>query len=291
MATPPKNQVIQLGDYTDSNFETFLVFFTNLEFNKPKKISMKITNDNFNWKNSLRMKINAVLLLSDEVNSQYKRAMKVKEEMKEKGFVDNLESMLLLIKFETLLNSIYSLCDNLAFVGQKLHPGIKKMFNDQRNNIRKHRDKYPEYSAYLDLIEGADWYDKLHTMRSESTHYLPGFVFHSLNGLGILYQNMEHSKDQIEIENIHDYVADLISKLNEFLEKYGEYHLKHFINEKHETFFPCLIPNSDGLSYLFGGRVLTFSEYLNKQPGRCTALDVPCPNRTICPACQKNKDS
>ena len=58
MATPPKNQVIQLGDYTDSNFETFLVFFTNLEFNKPKKISMKITNDNFNWKNSLRMKIN-----------------------------------------------------------------------------------------------------------------------------------------------------------------------------------------------------------------------------------------
>jgi len=288
MANSKNNQVIQLGDYSDSKFETFLVFFTNLKFNKPEKIPIK-NNETYDWKTSLRMKVNAVYLLSNEVNSQYNKALIANEELEIKGIISDLESTLLLIKFETLLNSVYSMCDNLAFVDQKLHPGIKKLFNEQRKNISKYRVKYPEYSEYLDLIERTEWYDTLHTMRSESVHYLPGFVYHSSTGLGILYQNMVHSKDRIEIDNINEYVTDLISHLNKFLEKYGEYHLKQFINERHETYFPCWIPK--GAGFLVGGRVLTFFEYLNKLPGRCTALDVPCPNRKNCPAYQKNEGS
>ena len=214
--------------------------------------------------------------------------MKSKEEMEIKGFGSGIESELLLIKFETVLNSVYSLCDNLAFIGQTLHPGIKRSFNDQRKNIEKHRDRYPEYLEYFDLIASADWYEKLHTMRSESTHYLPGIVYHLPNGLGILYRNMEHSDERIEIENIRDYVVGLLVDINEFLDKYGKNHLKQFITETHTTFHPCLIPNPAGKGFLSGGRVITFSEYKNKLPGHCVTRNVPCPNKKNCPAYQNN---
>jgi hypothetical protein len=138
------------------------------------------------------MKINAVHFLSEDVKSQYHKAIKEKEELERDGKSSGIESTLLLIKFETMLNSIYSLSDNLAFIGYVLHPKIKRSFNEQRNNIEKYRNLYPEYSEYLDLFACTDWYDTLHTMRSESTHYLPGFIYHSDSGLGVLYRDMEH---------------------------------------------------------------------------------------------------
>jgi hypothetical protein len=268
-------------DYHDSSFLIFLEFFPNL--NCFKEIQRK-----YDWRSSLQMKINAVSVLSEEVKSQYDKALKAKEEMEKKGFGSGLESTLLLIKFETMLNSIYSLCDNLAFVSYKLHPGIKKLFNDQRKNITKHRELYPQYSEYLNLIESADWYEKLHSMRSESTHYLAGFVFHSLSGLGILYQNMEHSDERIEIENISNYVDALLRDINEFLEKYGKYHLIQFITENHTTFHPCFFPNPLGKGFSVGGRVITFSEYMEKNPGKCQFRDIPCSNKTNCPAYLNN---
>jgi hypothetical protein len=215
--------------------------------------------------------------------------------MEKNGFGSGLESTLLLIKFETMLNSVYSLCDNLAFIGQRLHPGLKRSFNDQQKKVEKYKTRHPEYSEYLDLIKSADWYEILHTMRSESTHYLPGFVFHSQNGLGILYQNMEHldnseeSDKKIEIENIRDYVVKLLEGINDFLEKYGKYHLKQFIAEDHITSHSCWIPNPIDKSFLAGGRVITFSEYLKKQPGKCFAL-FSCPHKEHCPAYQKMKN-
>lgn len=266
-------------DYNDSQFQTFLEFLINLKF-----------DNNYNWRSGLQTKINAVLLLSNEVKSQYDKAMKAKEEMEVKGFGSGLESELLLIKFETLLNSVYSLCDNLAFISYRLHPGIKKMFNVQRKNIAKHRVNYPEYSEYLDLIESATWYEKLHTMRSESTHYLPGFVYHSKNGLGILYRDMEHSNERIEIENIQDYIVNLIAEINDYLERYGNYHLKRFIDEGHKIFYPCLIPHPEGKGFLAGGRVITYSEYMKKLPGKCQFRDIPCPRKNICPAYSKNDE-
>jgi hypothetical protein len=236
------------------------------------------------------MKINAVSVLSTEVQSQYNKAVQAKEEMEKKGFGDGLESTLLLIKFETMLNSIYSLCDNLAFISQKLQPGIARSFNDQRKKVGNYRAIYPQYSEYLDLIENVTWYEMVHTMRTESTHYLPGLVFHSSSGLGILYQNMEHSKEKIEIENISTYVVDLLREINEFLEKYGKYHLNKFIIESHTTFLPCFFPNPLGKGYSVGGRVITFSQYMKKFPGKCQFRDIPCPRKNICPAYPQNNE-
>lgn len=269
-------KIIVFEDYHDSSFLIFLEFLINLKF-----------NNNYYWRESLQTKINAVTVLSEEVKSQYDKALKAKEEMEIKGFGSGLESMLLLIKFETMLNSIYSLCDNLAFISHKLHPGIARSFNEQRKKINTYQTTYPKYTEYLNLIENANWYEKLHTMRTESTHYLPGFVYHSVNGLGILYRDMEHSEERIEIEIIREYVETLIANINDFLEKYGIYHLKQFINENHKTFHPCLIPNPEGRGFLAGGRVIKYSEYRNKLPGECINREIPCPNKKICPAYQK----
>ena len=77
---------------------------------------------------------------------------------------------------------------------------------------------------------------------------------------------MENSDERIEIENIRDYVVTLLAEINEFLEKYGKYHLQQFINAKQETFHPCLFPNPEGKGFLVGGRLILFSEYKNVNP-------------------------
>jgi hypothetical protein len=280
--TKEPNEMV-FKDYYDSSFLIFIEFFPNLDcFNEIQK--------KYDWRGSLQTKLNAVSLLSEEVKSQYDKAMKAKEEMEIKGIGSGIESMLLLIKFETMLNSVYSLCDNLAFISQRLHPYITRSFNEQRKKIENYRTLYPKYSEYLDIIESADWYEKLHTMRTESTHYLPGFVFHSPNGLGILYQNMEHSDERIEIENIRDYVVTLLAEINIFLENYGKYHLHQFIEENHKIFYPCLIPHPEGKGFLAGGRVITYSEYMKKLPGKCQYRDIPCPRKNNCPAFLKSEE-
>lgn len=271
-----EKEILVFIDYRDSHFFTFLEFLTNLKF-----------ENNYNWRSGLQTKINAVTLLSEEVKSQYDKAKKAKEEMETKGFGSGLESMLLLIKFETTLNSVYSLCDNLAFISHIFHPGIARSFNEQRKKSETYQTIYPQYSEYLDLIKNAIWYVKLHTMRTESTHYLPGFVYHSKSGLGILYRDMEHSNERIEIENIRDYIVTLVAEINEFLESYGKYHLNNFINDDYKTFHPCLIPHPEGKGFLAGGREITFLEYKNKLPGICVITGVQCPNREKCPANKK----
>jgi len=296
-----KRQTEKMGfnDYQDSSFSIFLEFFPNLncfkeihENDESKEIQRK-----YNWRGSLHTKINAVSVLYEEVQSQYNKALLAKEEMEKQGLGTGLESTLLLIKFETMLNSVYSLCDNLAFIGQRLHPGLKRSFNDQRKSIQKYKKRHPEHSEYLDIIGSAEWYEILHTMRSESTHYLPGFVFHSQTGLGILYQNMEHldnSKEpdkKIEIENILDYSNTLLVEINKFLERYGKYHLTKFLTENNTTFHPCIFPNPLGPGFSVGGRVITLSEYIKKLPGKCQYRDIPCPNKENCPAYLKNSES
>jgi hypothetical protein len=294
---------MKFDDYQVSLFWVFMEFFPNLtcfkepEYpNETKEIQeekfQKEIHRKYYWPMSIRDKINSIFVLSQEVNSQYEKALQAKNEMEEKGYGTSSESTLLLIRFETMLNAIYSLCDNLAFIGYKLHPGIKRSFNEQWKKIRKSDTYHPEYADYLNILKRADWYEILHDMRSESTHYLNGFVYHSPTGLGILYKNMEHldnteeSDKKIDIENILEYTNSLRAKLDGFLEEYGKYHLEHFIDEKHTIFHPCLIPNPDGKGFLAGGRIISLSEYLGKQSGKCIK-NFECPNRTCCPAYEK----
>jgi hypothetical protein len=296
----------KFDDYQESSFRIFMEFFPNLTcFKEPQKDddSKEIQEKKFQkeihrkyyWPISMREKINSLSVLSGEVKSQYEKAVQEKKEIEKKGHGNSFESTLLLIRFETMLNAVYSLCDNLAFVGYKLHPGIKRSFNEQWKKIRKSRNYKPEYSEYLEIIGSTDWYEILHNMRSESIHYLNGFVFHSPTGLGVLYQHMEHldnteeADKKIEIENILEYTNSLLEKINGFLEDYGKYYLDHFIDEKNETFHPCLIPAPENKGFLAGGRKITLSEYLKKQPGKCIN-NFECPNRSFCPAFQKRVD-
>ena len=83
--------------------------------------------------------------------------MQDKMEIEKIGYCSGLESTLLLIKFETMLNSIYSLCENLAFVGHILHPGIPESFNEQRiksRNIGKNIPNIQNILIYLKISRG-----------------------------------------------------------------------------------------------------------------------------------------
>lgn len=287
MVQEKQKKTVIFDEYHQSRFLIFLEFSQNLNcFNED-------IDKKYRWRMSFQTRISAISILSNDVKIQYEKAIKEKEEIEKRGSGSGLESTLLLIKFETLLNAVYSLCDNLAFIGRRLHPGIAQSFNEQRKKVGKYRDQYPKYSEYFSLFDYVDWYEQLHKMRSESTHYLPGFVYYSKSGMGILYKNMEHLDDpneKIDIENILEYVSELVNGINIFLDQYGNYHLKQFITDEHTTFSACLIPHPEGKGFLVGGRVIKKSEYLKKQPGKCID-NFECPNRGYCSAYQKKVES
>lgn len=266
--------------YPDSNFSTFLQFYesiVNVDY-----------NIKFHLRESIKHRIGTIQFFEKELTNQIQRSMEEKKEIDKIGYGNLIEGTILLIRFETFLNSIYSLCDNIAYLGQQIHPGIKRGFNEQLKNYQRHLDLYSQYEDYLNIIKSCDWYEDLHTMRSESTHYLPGFVYHPDNGkLGVLYRNIVVSKEKIEIEDISEYIHKIVEEVYKFLENFGEYMVNNYLTDKSETAFFCMIQKTgpDGKAIFMPAlRMVTYEEYKEKKVGRCTNKDVPCPNKEFCPA-------
>lgn len=266
--------------YPDSNFSTFLQFYNSIE-NIDAILKIHLIE-------SIKHRIGTIQFFEKELIDQIERAVKEKSESEKQGFGSRNEATILLIRFETFLNSIYSLCDNIAYLGQQIHPGIKRGFNEQLKNYQRHLDLYSQYEDYLNIIKSCDWYEDLHTMRSESTHYLPGFVYHPNNGkLGILYRNIVVSKKRIEIEDISEYIHKIVKQVYKFLDNFGEYMVNKYLTDKSETAFFCMIQKTepDGkVIFMPALRMVTYDEYKEKEVGRCVDKEVPCPNKEFCPA-------
>jgi len=100
------------------------------------------------------------------------------------------------LRYETYLNTIYSLCDSLGIIVQGIFPKerlpercnqLKRNFNIQRKFLVKHKSDDP----YSRLLAINDWYDGVHRVRSEATHNLSGFVTNSMDNLFDVFDRVE----------------------------------------------------------------------------------------------------
>ncbi|MFA4876566.1 MAG: hypothetical protein WC586_04065 [Methanoregula sp.] len=267
--------------YSDSKFNAFLDF-------------MPIVYPNFlniiRWRESIRTKMRIISLLSKDIFQQYQLTVDQKEKDKLEGYGDGIAASLLLIRFENYLNAVYSLLNNLAYIGQISHKGLAHQFNTQRERASNYRKKYPRYSEYLDLIENCQWYDQLHAMRTDATHFLEGFVYYTDDGLGILYFDKEpkefNNDVKLKIEDIRIYTEQNIKDLSDFLDCFGEYYLTKYCNNESSIPLACPILVVNGKSFFSGFRSVTYEEYQNKNIGRCMSKDPTCKFKDFCPARQ-----
>jgi hypothetical protein len=270
-------------EYEYNDFELFLMFFNTIE---PPIFNDKETCYIYDWAGSLRDKFNAVSILYNEVLYQINMCKNEYEQTKEKGYGSRVQATILLVKYETFLNSIYSFCENISYLVMELYPkaSLPRGFNEQKTkhleNLRRFDDNYAK------MLASADWYDEVHSMRSEATHYLSGFIFISNTGEpGYLnkkpYSKRGTTQEKIKIENIEKHVKETYNKLYSFVNEFSKHFVELRCNKDKPVAGLCLCGG------LTGVRTMTLKDYLLRNPPRCVALEFNCPVEEKCTAVNK----
>lgn len=125
---------------------------------------------------SLQNRLRMLTILRNDIHNLNKEA---KEEMKrtqEKGSGINEKGLILTIYYESFLNQIYNIMENLAKINLFMfdaNPSVSPHFSNQMTAIKKgNLNFYPDYDK---LIKNEmDWYKQVHQIRSNVNHYMVG---------------------------------------------------------------------------------------------------------------------
>jgi hypothetical protein len=122
---------------------------------------------------------NRIRMLTILRNNIYELNKEAKEEMKrtqEKGSGRNEKGLILTVYYESFLNQIYNIMENLAKINlfmfdANINP--KHGFSDQTKKINKEQLKFhPDYDKLIK--EKMNWYTEVHQIRSNTNHYMVG---------------------------------------------------------------------------------------------------------------------
>jgi hypothetical protein len=239
--------------------------------------------DGMRWYFSIQSKLAAIEILRTDVLRQIPKCLAEEKGIREKGYGDGIEARILAIKYEVFLNSIYALCENLGYVAWcLLDKRVPRHFNDQKKLAKVDKLLDPSYGK---LLSASSWYDEIHLMRSESTHYLSGFITYT-NETQVGYYNLPKSEkgtpvSKIQIENIEEHVNHLFADLLIFLVAFGNYFIT-IIKSEFRVSQVCLYYNG-----LIGAKMISLREFLNDEPGECQTPAFDCPQKNSCKARKK----
>ncbi len=240
-------------------------------------------SDGMRWYFSIESKLTSIEILRTDVLGQIPKCLAEEKCIREKGYGDGIEARILAIKYEVFLNSVYSLCENLGYVAWcLLEKRVPRHFNGQKKSAKAGRllDSY-----YGKLLATSSWYDEVHLMRSESTHYLSGFATYT-NETQVGYFNVPRSEKEmsvpkIQVENIEEHVNQIFANLVLFLASFGDYFVT-LLNPEIRVTQVCLYYNG-----LIGAKVISLRELLNNEPGECQTQTFDCPLKNACKARKK----
>jgi hypothetical protein len=274
-------------NYTD--FELLLHFIDTIEppifsgYDKRLCIERSYAHE---WATSLLDKFNAVAILYNEVLDQIPKWKNEYKQIQETGYGRTLQETILLVKYETFLNSIYSFCENISYMVRELYPkaNLPTKFYEQKTKHLENISNFDSY--YAKLLESTDWYDEVHSMRSECVHYLSGFIFISeIEEPGYLnnkpYSKRKGHTEEIEVKNIEKHVREIYSKLYYFVMKFSRHLIEHRCNKDKTVGEMCMFCGLTGI------RTMTLNDYFIKNPPRCEALEFNCPVEDKCTASNK----
>jgi hypothetical protein len=204
-----------------SNLELFTSFIKGdrrcspqfkLEQKKGKSPVKSLDFPLYRYAISLKSRVQILSMLKEEVLCQNKMAMDEYEESQKIGMGTSYESLKLVIYYESFLNQIYNIMENISrinlimFDDNKNKPPNK--FSDQVKQIKKGNLKlHPDYDKLIK--EKIEWYDKVNLIRNNANHFLAGFVVfgRSEEGKTIpeylnynLSEREKHSCEELEIK-------------------------------------------------------------------------------------------
>jgi hypothetical protein len=244
------------------------------------------TSDVHLWRDSLKSKFIAVSLLYEDVLNQIPIWKSDIELTKERGFCDDISQVILLIKYETFLNSIYNLCETLSHLVRRFYSkaNLPHGFHKQMKFTQTIKDVD---ETYFRILERVGWYSEVQSYRSEATHFLSGSIFISDSGEPG-YQNKPYNERQdalknISQDNIKQHVVELYKKVCSFVTEFSKHFLLTKCNKDKPIAGFCL-RRADGRT---GTRTITLNDYLCGKPPTCIAFEFDCPHEEECEALNK----
>jgi len=267
--------------YDYDYFELFLNFLTTIEpgiftkkiiqYNNPKIEDIEISYI-YEWKNSLEDDYSAVQILYQEILYQIPKCRNEIEIEEKLGFSNKIQQIIFLVRYETFINAIYILCENLACLLRDLYPGasLSTHFYNQKNNQKEIIKNVDEY--YSKILDRADWYDEVQLIRSKFTHNLSIYVRSSNSGETV------YLVDKIEEEHVKELYERLCSFLTEIS--------KHFIkkcNMNKQIGGLCFKRSNVGQGF----RAISLNDILLRNPPTCIAMVFNCPHEEKCNALNK----
>ncbi len=265
---------VKFDDENLSNFQLFLDFLQAAKFPIP---------DAFRWSMSIRDKIFKMNIAYEEVLRQIPVWYDDHEEMGKTGLGSTKEGVILALRYETFLNSIYSLCEGLSCLVMEIYPKAKLSphFNKQKKAFlsqKRHIDP-----PYADILGNVDWYDEVNAIRGEATHFLSGFITISKNGEAGYFNKPKGSRigspQEISKDSIEKHILEIYQNLDKFLLDFGNHFIKEVDPNKRIPKI-CLL-NGDGY---VGARERSLNEIMHKHPRICHTPLYQCPIRQYCQA-------
>lgn len=217
---------------------------------------------------------NRIRMLTILRNNIYELNKEAKEEMKrtqEKGSGRNEKGLILTVYYESFLNQIYNIMENLAKINlfmfdANINP--KHGFSDQTKKINKEQLKFhPDYDKLIK--EKMNWYTEVHQIRSNTNHYMVGMnVFgRADNGEWIpQYMNFNisgrFSDADFKIErNILKDAEFFYNSTIKILNQISDIYIKRMEKEK-----TCVVPffEKDGIEF----REISYNQFIAGEKGK-----------------------
>jgi hypothetical protein len=243
--------------------------------------------DAFRWGLSIHNKRIAMEILYREVVAQIPKCSCEMKQAEEGSQGIYRECIILAIKYEVFLNSIYSLCENLSNVVRYLYPSknLPQHFREQKSRLLQDQSIDPDYTG---VLSSTRWYDEIHGMRSETTHYLSGLIVISsstkLGYFNVPKGTRKDSPKDIRIQDIEGHIEQVHSDVLTFLNLFGNHFIK-VIDRENQIPQVC---QSISMK-IIGARRISLREHLNHESGICLTTKNPCPERDSCEAYIKAK--
>jgi len=255
-----------------SNFQIFALYLQTMEPQFP---------DAIRWSMTIRDKIFKMHVAYEDVLKQIPIWNSDNKEMEKRGFGDSKEGVILALRYETFLNSVYSLCESLARVTVGFYPELSQGFRKQRKELLSKKEQVdPQYAS---IIKSTKWYEEVHSIRSEATHFLSGFTTISKNGEPGYFNKPKGSREgvpfKISVDSVEKHINEIYRSVDNFLQQFGD----HFIQKLDPNKRIGNICMKDGKQYV-GARGQSLYEFINKQPGICVTPKYECPLRNNCQA-------
>ncbi|MDY6932080.1 MAG: hypothetical protein SVJ22_09235 [Halobacteriota archaeon] len=125
---------------------------------------------------SLNDRLRMLTILRNDIHNLNKEAIEEMKRTQEKGYGTNEKDLILTVYYESFLNQIYNIMENLAKINlfmfdANINP--KHGFSDQMKKIKEGiLEFHPDYDKLIK--EEMDWYMEVHRIRSNTNHYMVG---------------------------------------------------------------------------------------------------------------------